>query len=50
MSNARFWHVPLKDIAPAEQQAQLAAQEDLRADDLPASFNPPRPARPARRP
>lgn len=41
MSNARFWFVPLKDIAPAEQQAQLAAKEDVRASDLPASFNVP---------
>lgn len=41
MSNARFWFVPLKDIAPAEQQAQLAAKDDVRASDLPASFNVP---------
>jgi hypothetical protein len=41
MSDARFWFVPLKDIAPAEQQAQLAAKEDVRASDLPASFNVP---------
>jgi 5-methylcytosine-specific restriction protein B len=41
MSNARFWYVPLKDIALAEQRAQLAAMEDVRASDLPASFNVP---------
>jgi hypothetical protein len=41
MSNARFWFVPLKDIAPAQQQALLAAKEDVRASDLPASFNVP---------
>ena len=41
MSNARFWFVPLKDIAPAEQQAQLGAKDDVRASDLPASFNVP---------
>ena len=41
MSNARFWFVPLKDIAPAEQQAQLAAKDNVRASDLPASFNVP---------
>jgi len=41
MSNARFWFVPLKDIAPAEQQAELAAKDEVRASDLPASFNVP---------
>ncbi len=41
MSNARFWFVPLKHIAPAEQQARLAAQDEVRASDLPASFNVP---------
>lgn len=41
MSNARFWFVPLKDIAPAGQQTQLAAKEQVRASDLPASFNVP---------
>lgn len=41
MSNARFWFVPLKDVAPAEQQAQLAAKEEVRASDLPASFAVP---------
>lgn len=41
MSNARFWFVPMKDIAPAEQQAQLAAKDDVRASDLPPSFNVP---------
>lgn len=41
MTNARFWYVPLKDIAPAEQQAQLAAKDEVRATDLPASFNVP---------
>lgn len=41
MSNARFWFVPLKDIAPGEQQAQLAAKDDVRASDLPPSFNVP---------
>lgn len=41
MSNARFWYVPLKDIAPAEQQGQLAAKDEVRASDLPASFNVP---------
>ncbi len=41
MSNARFWFVPLKDIAPAEQQAQLAAKDDVRSSDLPGSFNVP---------
>lgn len=41
MSNARFWFAPLKDIAPAEQQAQLAAKDEVRASDLPASFNVP---------
>lgn len=41
MSSARFWFVPLKDIAPAEQQAELAAKDEVRAGDLPASFNVP---------
>jgi hypothetical protein len=41
MSDARFWFAPLKDIAPAEQQAQLAAKDEVRASDLPASFNVP---------
>lgn len=41
MSNARFWFVPLKDIAPAEQQAQLAVRDEVRASDLPESFNVP---------
>jgi hypothetical protein len=41
MSNARFWFVPLKDITPAEQQTQLAATDDVRASDLPPSFNVP---------
>lgn len=41
MSNARFWFVPLKDIAPAQQQSQLAAKDEVRASDLPASFNVP---------
>jgi hypothetical protein len=41
MSNARFWFAPMKDIAPAEQQAQLAAKDEVRASDLPASFNVP---------
>ncbi len=41
MSDARFWFVPLKDITPAEQQAQLAAKDEVRATDLPASFNVP---------
>jgi hypothetical protein len=41
MSNARFWFAPLKDIAPAEQQAQLAAKDEVRETDLPASFNVP---------
>ncbi len=39
MSNARFWFAPLKDIAPAEQKAQLAAKDEVRESDLPASFN-----------
>lgn len=41
MSSARFWFVPLKDIASAEQQAQLAAKDELRASDLPASYAVP---------
>jgi hypothetical protein len=41
MSSALFWFVPLKDIAPAAQQAQLAAKDEVRASDLPASFNVP---------
>ena len=41
MSSARFWFVPLKDLAPAEQQAQLAARDEVRASDLPASYAVP---------
>jgi 5-methylcytosine-specific restriction protein B len=41
MSSARFWFVPLKHIAPAEQQAQLAATDEVRASDLPASYAVP---------
>ena len=41
MSNARFWFVPLKDVATAEQQTQLAAKDEVSASDLPASFNVP---------
>src|SRR5262245_27251644 len=41
MSNARFWFVPLKDIAPAEQQARLAAKDEVRASDLPGSYAVP---------
>jgi len=41
MSNARFWFVPLKDIAPAEQRAQLAAKDEVRVSDLPASYAVP---------
>jgi hypothetical protein len=41
MSSARFWFVPLKDIAPAEQQAEVAAKDELRASDLPASYAVP---------
>ncbi|MDP1917109.1 MAG: AAA family ATPase [Myxococcales bacterium] len=41
MSNARFWFVPLKDIAPAAQQSQLEAKDEVRASDLPTSFNVP---------
>jgi hypothetical protein len=38
MNSARFWFVPLKDIAPTELRAKLAAMEEVRAGDLPASF------------
>ena len=41
MSNARFWFVPLKDVAPAEQRDQLAARDDVRASDLPPSYAVP---------
>ena len=41
MSSARFWFLPLKDVTRAEQQAQLAAREDVRASDLPASYAVP---------
>jgi len=41
MSNARFWFVPLKDIAPADQQTELAAKDEVRASDLPVSYNVP---------
>ncbi len=41
MSNARFWFVPLKDIAPAEQQANIAVKDEVRASDLPASYSVP---------
>jgi len=41
MSNARFWFVPLKDVAPSEQRAQLAARDDVRAADLPPSYAVP---------
>lgn len=41
MSSARFWFVPLKDLAPAEQHGQLATKDEVRATDLPASFNVP---------
>lgn len=41
MSNSRFWFVPLKDIAPADQQTELAEKDEVRAIDLPASFNVP---------
>ena len=41
MTNARFWFVPLKDIAPAAQQAQFAAKDEVRASDLPVSSNVP---------
>lgn len=41
MSSARFWFVPLKDIAPSDQQAAIAGREEVHASDLPASFNVP---------
>jgi hypothetical protein len=41
MSSARFWFVPLKDVAPAEQRDQLAARDDVRASDLPPSYAVP---------
>jgi len=41
MSNARFWFVPMNDIAPAEQRAQLAAKDEVCESGLPASFNVP---------
>jgi hypothetical protein len=41
MSNARFWYLPLKDAAPAELHAQLAAKEEVRAADLPTSYAVP---------
>lgn len=41
MNTPRFWSVPLKDIAPAEQQAQIAAKDEVGANDLPPSFNVP---------
>jgi hypothetical protein len=41
MNSARFWFVPLKDIAPADQHAQLAARDEVRASDLPSSYTVP---------
>lgn len=41
MSSARFWFVPLKDVAASDQQAAIAAKDEVHANDLPASFNVP---------
>lgn len=41
MSNARFWYLLLKDVAPEEQRVQLAARDEVRASDLPASYAVP---------
>jgi hypothetical protein len=41
MSNARFWYLPLKDVAPEEAHASLALRDEVTADDLPASYTVP---------
>ena len=41
MSNARFWYLPLKDVAPEEQRAQIAARDEVRGSDLPAAYAVP---------
>jgi 5-methylcytosine-specific restriction endonuclease McrBC GTP-binding regulatory subunit McrB len=41
MSSARFWFVPLKDLAPAGERAQVAARDEVRASDLPTAYNVP---------
>jgi len=41
MSSARFWFVPLKDVAMSEQQVQVATKDEVHSSDLPAPFNVP---------
>lgn len=41
MTNARFWFVPLKDVAPAEQRKELAARDEVSGSDLPPSYAVP---------
>ncbi len=41
MNNARFWYLPLKDVAPAEQRAQLAERDEVHASDLLTSYTVP---------
>src|SRR5262249_163471 len=41
MSSARFWYLPLKDVAPEEQRAELAARDEVRASDLPTAYTVP---------
>ena len=41
MSSARFWFLPLKDVAPEALRAELAARDEVRASDLPAAYTVP---------
>jgi hypothetical protein len=41
MSSARFWYLPLKDVAPEQERAQLAAREEIDADDLRTEYAVP---------
>lgn len=41
MSNARFWYLPLKDVAPEGQHSELAERDEVRASDLFEPYNVP---------
>lgn len=41
MSSVRFWYLPLKDVAPEDQRADVAGRDEVHASDLPASYGVP---------
>lgn len=40
-AQARFWYVPLKDVAPEDERASIAARDEVTAGDLPSDYAVP---------